>query len=62
MARVQGALDCLDECEKLVVTMYYIDQLKYAEISEVLRMNINTVATCIRRAKEKLRDALGVHP
>lgn len=56
--RIQESLKSLDGRERLVVTMYYIDGLKYFEIAEALSININTVATLIRRAKQKLRKYL----
>ncbi|MFP6581962.1 MAG: sigma-70 family RNA polymerase sigma factor [Candidatus Hydrogenedentota bacterium] len=56
--RILNSLKTLDACERIVVTMYYVDNLKYFEIGEVLSLNINTVATIIRRAKQKLRKHL----
>ena len=58
---VQESLKTLDTQERLVVTMYYIDRLKYYEISEILHMNINTVATKLKRAKAKLHKCLRKH-
>ena len=42
----------------LVLDLYYLHQLKYAEIADVLGHNINTVSARIRRAKTKLRALL----
>ena len=58
---VMDSLKTLDKQERLVVTMYYIDHLKYYEIADVLNLNINTVATKLKRAKEKLYTALRRH-
>lgn len=52
------SLRALDQQDRLVVTLYYIDKLRYYEIADVLSLNINTVATRLRRAKEKLRTQL----
>ena len=37
------------------VMLYYIEDRKYEEISDILRLPINTVATRIRRGKEYLK-------
>lgn len=37
------------------LVLYYVDDRSYAEISDILRLPINTVATRIRRAKERLK-------
>lgn len=58
---VQDSLKTLDTQERLVVTLYYVDRLKYYEIAEMLSMNINTVATKLKRAKEKLHKSLRKH-
>ena len=58
---VLESLNTLDTQERLIVTMYYLDHLKYFEIAAILNMNINTVATKIKRAKEKLHKALRRH-
>lgn len=56
--RVRAALDRLEAKDRLVLQMYYVYTLKYAEIAETLGMNINTVASRLMRAKEKLREYL----
>lgn len=56
---IEKALSRLDKHERLVVQLFYLHNLKYAEIAESLNMNINTVATKLARARKKLRDELG---
>lgn len=55
---LRDSLQTLDEKDRLVVSLYYIGKLKYYEIADMLSLNINTVATRLRRAKEKLRAQL----
>jgi len=51
-------LAALSGPDRLVLDLYYLHQLKYAEIAEILGQNINTVSARIRRAKIKLRVLL----
>jgi len=57
--RVHGLLAGLPAREKLVLDLYYLHGMKYVEISEIMGQNINTVATQIRRARERLRGIVG---
>ncbi len=50
-------LASLEPQERLIVDLYYIQGLKYAEISDLLHLNINTVASKLKRGKEKLRQS-----
>ena len=54
-AWVREGLASLDPKDKLVLDLYYVRELKYAEIAEILGQNINTVSARLRRAKMKLR-------
>jgi RNA polymerase sigma-70 factor (ECF subfamily) len=38
----------------LVLTLYYFDDMKYADIADTLGMPLNTVKSHIRRGKERL--------
>lgn len=51
---VHRALEQLEEHYRLVLTLYYFDDMKYADISEALDMPLNTVKSHIRRGKERL--------
>jgi RNA polymerase sigma-70 factor (ECF subfamily) len=51
---VRRALTQLEEHYRLVLTLYYFDDMKYTDIAEVLDMPLNTVKSHIRRGKERL--------
>ena len=55
---VRRALAQLDEHHRLVLTLYYFDDMKYTDIAEVLDMPLNTVKSHIRRGKERLAALL----
>jgi RNA polymerase sigma-70 factor, ECF subfamily len=55
---VQRALAQLEEHYRLVLTMYYFDDMKYTDISEVLGLPLNTIKSHIRRGKERLAAIL----
>ena len=56
--QVRQALGQLEEHYRLVLTLYYFDDMKYADIAEVLDMPLNTVKSHIRRGKERLAALL----
>lgn len=56
--QVRRALAQLEEHYRLVLTLYYFDDMKYTDISEVLDIPLNTVKSHIRRGKERLADIL----
>lgn len=45
----------LDYDERLIVTLFYNSQCSCNEISEILNLNVNTVKSKLRRAKEKIK-------
>ena len=51
-------LGIVDEKYRLLLTLYYADELKIAEIAEVLNINVNTVKTRLSRAREQIRRYL----
>jgi RNA polymerase sigma-70 factor (ECF subfamily) len=51
---VRRALAQLEEHYRLVLTLYYFDDLKYTDIAEILDIPLNTVKSHIRRGKERL--------
>lgn len=51
---VRRALAQLEEHYRLVLTLYYFDDMKYTDIAEVLDIPLNTVKSHIRRGKERL--------
>jgi len=57
-AEVRQALSQLEEHYRLVLTLYYFDDLKYTDIAEILDIPLNTVKSHIRRGKERLATLL----
>jgi len=55
---VRRALAQLEEHYRMVLTLYYFDDMKYTDISEALDMPLNTVKSHIRRGKERLAAIL----
>lgn len=45
--------------ERLVLELYYVHGMPYAEIAQMTGLNINTVATQLRRARLRLRAGAG---
>ncbi len=56
--QVRRQVDALPGIDRLLILMYYVDGLKYAEIAAITSMNINTIATRLHRTKNKLRKTL----
>lgn len=53
--QVRGLLDAMAPEERLVLELYYLHDLKYHEVADMLGLNINTFSARLRRAKETLR-------
>lgn len=56
--QVRRALDELEHQYRLVLTLYYFEDLKYTDIAAILDMPLNTVKSHIRRGKERLAALL----
>jgi RNA polymerase sigma-70 factor (ECF subfamily) len=56
---LQGALAALSEDARLILTMFYFEELSYRDIAEQLEVPIGTVMSRLSRAKEQLRRRLG---
>ena len=52
--QVRRALGQLEAHYRLVLTLYYFEDMKYTDIAEVLDLPLNTVKSHIRRGKERL--------
>ena len=52
---VKNLLAKLKESDRTILTLYYFGEMTYAEISEFLGISVNTVATRIHRARERLK-------
>jgi RNA polymerase sigma-70 factor (ECF subfamily) len=59
--RAQEALGQLSSKDRLIMELYYFQDVKYVDIAAILAININTVAARLHRAKNKLRKALERH-
>lgn len=51
-----ACLDQLDEKYREILILQYFENMKYSEISDVLRMPVSTVGVRSARAKSKLKD------
>lgn len=58
LREVMDELRLLPEHYRNVVYLYYYEEYTIAEIGEILGKNPNTVATWLRRARNKLKDIL----
>ncbi|MEI8308859.1 MAG: sigma-70 family RNA polymerase sigma factor [Chloroflexales bacterium] len=56
--QVRSALGQLEEHYRLVLTLYYFEDMKYTDISTILDIPLNTVKSHIRRGKERLATIL----
>jgi RNA polymerase sigma-70 factor (ECF subfamily) len=61
-AELRRALDGLSTPQRLALTLFYFDDLRYEDIAEVMNVPLNTVKSHIRRAKERLAQLLIVRP
>jgi RNA polymerase sigma-70 factor (ECF subfamily) len=57
-ARVQAAIEALPDKYRLIVTLFYLQQLSYAEIAETLNLPLGTVKTHLYRARGRLKRLL----
>lgn len=55
---MEDLLKILKEDEKLIITLYYLENYTSREIAEILEMNENTIKTKVARAKAKIRNQL----
>ena len=58
---VQAAIDRLPPKQKEVVTLFYMQHLKYKEIAEILDCSIGTVASRLNKAMQNLKVKLERH-
>lgn len=56
-AVINKMLDLLNPEQRICITLRHIEGLSYEEIAETLKVNINTVRTRLKRAREKLLAA-----
>lgn len=58
MVKVDEALDSLPPQERLIIKLNLIHGKKYEEIADMLDIHLGTVASSIKRAKDKLKEKL----
>lgn len=56
--KIQAAIDSLPEEFRIVVLMFYFEELTYKDIAEKLELPIGTVMSRLSRAKGRLRGVL----
>jgi RNA polymerase sigma-70 factor, ECF subfamily len=54
--RVEGLLGLLNTEQRACVVLRNIEGLSYQEIAQALKVNINTVRTRLKRAREKMAE------
>lgn len=54
--QIQKTLNQLPSKYQKVLNLYYFEELSYQEISDILKQPENTIATQIRRAKQKFKQ------
>jgi RNA polymerase sigma-70 factor (ECF subfamily) len=60
--RMGELIDRLPESHRTALTLYYVNQARYEEISDIMGVPMGTVKTYIRRARLRLRDLLLEEP
>jgi RNA polymerase sigma-70 factor (ECF subfamily) len=56
---LDAAISALPERYRSVIVLYYLEDVSYPEIAEVLNLPLGTVKTHLHRAKRMLREQLG---
>jgi len=63
LERIRQAIDkCLDKLEikyREPIILYYLEELSYKEIADILRIPISTVGIRLKRGREKLKKLMG---
>lgn len=56
---INDILNVLKDDEKIIITLYYLENYTSKEIANILKINESTVRTKILRAKNKIKSSLG---
>jgi RNA polymerase sigma-70 factor, ECF subfamily len=57
-ARIQEALDTLNERQKMAIVLNKFEDMNYADIAEVMELTPKAIKSLLSRARARLRDAL----
>ncbi len=55
---VRQALAALTTAQRLALTLYYFEDMRYEDIAQVMDLPLNTVKSHIRRAKQRLAESV----
>ncbi len=55
---LSAAIETLPERYRAVVVLYYLEEVSYPEIADILRVPLGTVKTHLHRAKKLLRESM----
>jgi RNA polymerase sigma-70 factor (ECF subfamily) len=58
-ALIESMLSCLSPEQKSCIVLRAVEDMSYKEISDTLGININTVRSRLKRAREKMVESLG---
>lgn len=58
---IERGLEVLPEAQREVVILYYLEELSYQEISDILRIPLGTVGVRLRRARAALKKNFEKH-
>lgn len=61
-AQVENLLSCLDETDRLILTLRFAEEMSYDEIGSIVGMSKNTVGTRLFRARKLLKEMLEQQP
>lgn len=56
---LKETLACLDETEKHLAILSFVEELSHSDIEKVTEMKLGTIKTILRRVKVKLQNYLG---
>ena len=59
MITFYSLLKNLNYKERIILTLYYMEEYSVKEIKEITKMNENTINTCLHRARKKIKEDIG---
>ncbi len=62
LAKLAGAVEILPERERMIVTLYYHEELTLREIGQVLNLSEGRICQIFKQIVARLRDLLGIGP